>query len=307
MDQVEELVWKEEFNVGVDYIDEAHKKLFSIIRRVLRMTREGDYATNKHSCLGAVKFFESYAVSHFAAEEAYQRSVKYPGYEMHKALHDNLKSVTLPHLKEEMERLDYSAEAVGQLMGFMAGWLTGHILIEDRAITGRAESRWAQEHRSDIIELLNHEFVQFMREFFGSEAKLVNRHYGGEKIGEAIYYNMEYKDEAGELYDVIMIAETPAAKFMAGKMLGYKCTVLDKATFGAYVELARSCAHQALKFIEPEGQFLFHQHRALKDYELAERFKSGFPNISIMWNIAEGKIGLCVEKLGLSAAKESDG
>lgn len=297
MEQIEELQWKEEFNVGVDYIDEAHKKLFAIIRRVLRMTCGSDYVTNKHTCLAAIKFFESYAINHFSAEEAYQRSVKYPGYGMHKALHDNLKHVTLPQLKEELEELDYSAEAVNHLMGFMAGWLTGHILVEDRAITGRAESRWAKEHRSDIIELLNHEFAQFMREFFGSEAKLVNRHYGGEKIGEAVYYNMEYKDENGELYDVIMFAEVPVSLFMAGKMLGCKCQALDRASFGAYVELSRSCAHQALKFILPERQFAFYQHRAVRDYELAERFKAGFPDVSVLWSIGEGKLGLCVEKL----------
>lgn len=296
MGTVEDLVWKAEFNVGVDYIDEAHEKLFNTVRRVMRMTQKDDFINNKQTCIGVIKFLESYAVNHFAAEEEYQRSVKYPGYEMHKSLHDNLKLVMLPQLKKELAEMDYSKEAVRHLMGFMAGWLTGHILIEDRAITGRSESKWAREHRLDIIELLDHEFAQFMREFFRSEVTIVNRHYGGEKIGEAVYYNMEYKDENNTLYDVIMIAEVPAAKFLAGKMLGYQCKILDSASFSAYVELARSCAHQALKFVDPERKYAFFQHRAIKDYELAERFKSGFPDVSVLWKIKEGKLGFCIEK-----------
>lgn len=297
MGKVEELVWKESFNVGIDYIDEAHQKLFAVIRRVLRLVQAKDYMQNKQTCIEVIKFLEEYALSHFAAEEEYQRSIGYEGYEMHKALHDNLTHVTLPHLEEELKQMNFSQSAVEHLLSFLAGWLTGHILIEDRAITDRAESRWAKEHHLDKIEVIDHEFKQFMSEFFGQTPKLINRHYSGEKTDKALYYNMEYKDENGELYDVIMFAEAPVVKFMISRMLGSDCKAIDRNNIGAYLELSRSCAHQALKFFDSERQYVFFDHRAMKETELRERFKGGFPHISLLWRIEKGRLGFCIEHL----------
>ena len=298
MGEIRDLVWKDAYNVGVDYIDAAHQKLFSVIRRIMRLTdARQNFNRDKFTCLEAVKFLESYTLEHFAQEEAYQRSVSYPGYEMHKALHDNLREVVLPDLKADLEKKDYSAEAVEQLMAFFAGWLTGHILIEDRAITGRAVSRWGEEHNADRIDVLDHEFCQFMKELFGADTKLADRHFAGEKLNDAIYYNMEYKSESGSIYDVIMFAEKKVILFMVSKMLGKDVSALDSTAFISYIELARTCAHQALNLTEPGGKFTFVSHKALKDYELTERFKAGFPDVSVLWKIKEGALGLCVEKL----------
>ena len=44
---------------------------------------------------------------------------------------------TLPTLELELEQTDYAPDAVDHFLGVCAGWLIGHTLTEDLAITGK--------------------------------------------------------------------------------------------------------------------------------------------------------------------------
>ena len=62
--------WKDQYSIGVEEIDAAHQKLFSIVRRLLKNILSGDYEKNKKTCIEAVKFLKQYTIEHFAQEEA---------------------------------------------------------------------------------------------------------------------------------------------------------------------------------------------------------------------------------------------
>lgn len=83
-----ELVWNERFNIGVEKVDKAHRRLFSIVYKLMVLSE--DEKKRKWASAEAIKFFKSYALKHFAEEEEYMRSIHYDGYEMHKRLHDVL-------------------------------------------------------------------------------------------------------------------------------------------------------------------------------------------------------------------------
>ncbi|MCM1481010.1 MAG: hemerythrin domain-containing protein, partial [Muribaculaceae bacterium] len=87
--------WRDEYKIGVPIIDDAHKKLFAIVSRVLKNFADADFEKNKTTCIEALKFFKSFTVQHFAEEEAYQRSINYAGYENHKKVHDNMRDVVV--------------------------------------------------------------------------------------------------------------------------------------------------------------------------------------------------------------------
>lgn len=143
--------WKKEYNVGVDYIDNAHKKLFGVLRKTIQLISDEDYEKNKHACIEAIKFLQNYTATHFEQEEGYQRSINYKGYETHKKLHDNLRYTVLPHLAHELDIADYGRESIEEFLAIFAGWLAGHILIEDRAITGKLSRDGALMKRELLV------------------------------------------------------------------------------------------------------------------------------------------------------------
>lgn len=135
-----QLVWKDEYNIGVDIIDREHKRLFKIINKLFQFTDEKN--KSQWACQEGIKFFKDNAVKHFTEEEEYMASVNYERLGVHMHIHREFRERTLPALEEELERTHYSADSVEHFLGVCAGWLVGHTLMEDRAITGKSRSRW---------------------------------------------------------------------------------------------------------------------------------------------------------------------
>ena len=91
-----EAEWNNHFNIGVDSIDNAHRKLFSIVRRLIHVSK--DENNGQWACAEGIKYFKTYAIEHFTDEETYMKSINYEGYEIHKRLHDGMRYKTLPAL-----------------------------------------------------------------------------------------------------------------------------------------------------------------------------------------------------------------
>lgn len=145
-----EIKWNDRFNIGVDSIDTAHRRLFSIVGKLISLNE--DETKQQHACREGIKYFKSYTIKHFEDEEAYMRSINYPNLAIHKSLHDSLRDKTLPALEEEMAEQDYSRESVQHFLGICVGWLNGHIMVEDRAITGKNPHKWVHQPADDVLE-----------------------------------------------------------------------------------------------------------------------------------------------------------
>ena len=124
-----QLVWKDEYNIGVDIIDREHKRLFKIINKLFRFTDEKN--KSQWACQEGIKFFKDHAVNHFTEEEEYMASIHYERLGIHMHIHSEFRERTLPALEEELERTDYCADSVEHFLGVCAGWLVGHTLMED--------------------------------------------------------------------------------------------------------------------------------------------------------------------------------
>ncbi|MCI8327701.1 MAG: bacteriohemerythrin, partial [Lachnospiraceae bacterium] len=150
--------WNDRFNLGVDVIDKAHQKLFSIVGKLVSFNNE-DELKQQHACKEGIKYLKSYTLKHFAQEEAYMKSIDYDGYPMHKRLHDNMRDKTLPALEEELEEQNYSIESVQHFLGICIGWLNSHIMTEDFAITGRISKKWVQHTSEDVTTALTNAII----------------------------------------------------------------------------------------------------------------------------------------------------
>ena len=138
---MQQIQWQDRFNIGVEVIDQAHRRLFSIVQKIMDLYVERH--EDKFACVEGIKYFKAYTLKHFAEEEAYMRKIGYPGYQAHKKLHDRMRWETLPELERLLYDSDFSTEMVQRFIGVCTGWLTGHILIEDRAIAGWKPSEFA--------------------------------------------------------------------------------------------------------------------------------------------------------------------
>lgn len=98
---VKPLEWSDDYNTGVPIVDNAHKGLFQVVRRITSILLENDPVKNRFVCEEAVKYLLDYTVRHFREEETFMLEIGYKGYPMHKHLHDNLREITLPALQKD--------------------------------------------------------------------------------------------------------------------------------------------------------------------------------------------------------------
>lgn len=64
-----QLIWKDEFNIGIKIIDEEHQKLFRIINKLFAL--KGEETKSRRACQEGVKYFKAHALKHFEDEEKY--------------------------------------------------------------------------------------------------------------------------------------------------------------------------------------------------------------------------------------------
>ena len=78
-----------------------------------------------------------YTDNHFKTEENFMKETHYADFEKHKAMHDGLRKQVLDFQKKfKNGEVDVS----GELMDFLKGWLTNHILHTDTKLAEHLES-----------------------------------------------------------------------------------------------------------------------------------------------------------------------
>ena len=103
-----QLIWKEDYNIGVDIIDQEHRRLFKIINKLFRFSDEKN--KSQWACQEGIKFFKEHAAKHFAEEEEYMESVHYERLNVHRHIHNEFRERTLPALEDELEQTGYCAD-----------------------------------------------------------------------------------------------------------------------------------------------------------------------------------------------------
>lgn len=230
---MEEIKWNDRFNLGVDFIDQAHQNLFSIVNKLVALNEEAD--KQPYACREGIKYFKSYTLKHFAEEEAYMQEIDYKGYKKHKRIHEKMCNKTLPELEQEMETENFSEESVQHFMGICIGWLNTHIMVEDRAIAQKSESNLVYNVPGDEVATLEKAIGQVMKKLFQIDAKLVSAHYVGENFypGFKLCYRISYRTAAGTLLQVFFIYEDRQMLKQIGDILGRPLTKVDKTTLYA--------------------------------------------------------------------------
>ncbi len=243
--------WREEYSIGVDSIDQEHKRLFRIINKLFDFKEEEK--DNQWTCQEGIKYFKGHAVKHFADEEAYMASIGYEGLEQHRRIHQDFRKNILPALEQELERTDYSQESMEHFLGVCAGWLVGHTLTEDQAITGEKMSTCEHLLPSEELEAMKKVIVQLVFDMFRLESQAISDAYGGEKFGRGVYYRLVYGTRGDEKrQEVILVFEEKLLINTVGKILGIKTNKLDAMLVNAARYTARQFVGRVMEHFERE-------------------------------------------------------
>ena len=288
-----EIEWNERFNIGVEEVDKAHRRLFSVVRKLMELSE--DEKRGRWVCEEAIKYFKSYTVKHFVKEEEHMRSIHYSGYEVHKRLHDVMRDKTIPALEKDLVESDYSREAMQHFVGISLGWLTGHILIEDRAITGRIPNRWNEVLPKDEIMAVEKVVSKTIMEVFKLDTRIVSDQYAGEDFGKSIFYRITYRSAKGRRIQVFLVLEEQLVLHKVGEMLDVNFKKVDKVVLDATKQLSQQMIKRMGMYFKFLRQFEFEKDHVLTAEQFEKEFESGYPRYSLLFDTGMGYFAFCLK------------
>lgn len=122
------LKWESKYEVGVATVDAQHKTLFDHVNALFDAMQAGH---GKDEIGRTLQFLATYTVDHFKTEEGLMQRASYPGYNDHKAIHDELTRQVV----ELQGKLAKGSQMLSlPVMHFLRDWLTHHILEEDKKV-----------------------------------------------------------------------------------------------------------------------------------------------------------------------------
>lgn len=275
--------WRDSFNIGVDSIDKEHQQLFKIINKLFAFQEEEK--DGQWLCQEGIKFFKGHALKHFGSEERYMESIKYPGLEQHKQIHKSFREYTLPALEEELEKTGYTVDSVEHFLGVCTGWLIGHTLTEDLAITGKGERKWDELLQEDEIEAVRKVIVELVFNMFHLESQMISDTYRGEKFGDGVYSRLIYgrKKDKRKL-QVFLVLEEKLLINTIGKILGIQTNKVDTTLLHAARYVSRQLVNRLIEQFPKLAEYELKEENLLSYEQFQKVFEKENMQASLLFN-----------------------
>lgn len=118
--------WSDSLELGIDQIDNQHKKLVDMINTINEIICTPSKGTVELDSLFENLF--DYTNYHFQTEEQLFEDMKYEHSNEHKLAHDKLRN----ELSEFYSKYAKYEQDEREILGFLTNWLKDHILIKDK-------------------------------------------------------------------------------------------------------------------------------------------------------------------------------
>ena len=223
-------------------------------------------------------------MKHFAEEELYMASIGYEGYEVHRRIHDTFRKKTLPEIEKELAESYYSMESVKHFLGVCAGWLIGHTLTEDRAIVGKAESKWADLLPEEKQMAMKNTVIELLYEMFQIDAKVISESYNGEKFGKGIYYRLVYGTDRGDRWEFFLVFEDRIIINTVGKLIGAESKGVDVMMMNATRYAAKQFVERIKMHFPNAEQFDVREENLLNYDQFQRAFEKHNPQCSLLFS-----------------------
>ncbi len=118
--------WKDEYSVGIEVIDNDHKRLLNLINQLETAAHYQTDATFEKEALDALV---DYTKTHFTREEGLMEQYDYPQFEVHKKEHETMIAAVNEYLAAyERDRQG----TIESMINFLRDWLIKHINGSDQ-------------------------------------------------------------------------------------------------------------------------------------------------------------------------------
>lgn len=121
--------WKDSYSVGVDTIDDDHKKLLGMINQ---LQAAAHYKTDEEIVEQVLNQLVDYTKYHFCREEEMMRKCNYPDFEEHKKQHDEMILQVSSYINDY--RIDRT-RTIEDVAVYLKTWLVTHINGTDQKYT----------------------------------------------------------------------------------------------------------------------------------------------------------------------------
>ena len=126
-------MWKDSYLVGIELIDNQHKRLFEAITSLKDNLGHLEETSYKEQLQATITFLKDYCIHHFNDEQNHMQSIGFKGYDEHKKKHDKLLG-DVGEYGIKLVETDFDHEVVESFLGFLVTWLIYHIGVEDQQI-----------------------------------------------------------------------------------------------------------------------------------------------------------------------------
>lgn len=288
---MENIVWKDDYKMGVDFLDKEHKQLFSTMDKLLRISENEEKSV--WACREGIKYLKNHTVEHFEHEEEYMRSIDYKDYEIHKRLHDNFRYKTLPALEEEMVETEYSIESIRHFLGVCIGWVVAHTQTEDQAISGKTISKWADIPHEQEKDALEQNIVQLVDEMFHLNAKLISEQYTGEDFGSVVCSRYIYRGKQKEKWEVTLVFEEQLLLQIISGILKTQYQKVDDMVINVTRYISRQFLEQIRESFPSIDLCEIEKECLLTHEQLLDMFERSHPPCSLLFDTGEGYFAFC--------------
>lgn len=125
----------DQYRIGIPLVDDEHQRLFEIIREVNALISNELLHDKYDEIMHLLDELKNYTEFHFHDEEALMERIQYPGLAAQKRAHaafiERLVEIDL----SDLDNMDNNQqEYLNELIQFLLGWLSNHILASDKKI-----------------------------------------------------------------------------------------------------------------------------------------------------------------------------
>lgn len=278
-------VWNRRYDIGVDFIDKEHRKLFRILNRLFDFGQKE--MKSQWICRETVKYFKDHALQHFKDEEKYMVSAGYAGIDRHSFIHKNFRETLLPALESKLEMTDYSEDVVDHFLGICAGWLIRHTLVEDQAIvSGKKIMQWEnllpEEEQTVIVQSIASRLYDMIQ----LRPRVISSYYCGIKSGDEIFYRLVYRNSEKEYEFLFGFGERLIISTTNG-VTDMKPADADALLNDAAKKIAEQLAESILEHLSAE-QYGMQEEQLLDYHQFHHILESNSLRWSLLFDTEEG-------------------
>ncbi len=121
--------WKDNFSVGIEEIDNQHKRLFEIGGEIYNLATLKDGQDHYDEIMALLKGLKDYTVYHFGFEESLMEKYNYDKIEEHKKQHAMFVEKLVDLETQEID--SRQKKVILDVLDFVVNWISSHILGSD--------------------------------------------------------------------------------------------------------------------------------------------------------------------------------